>query len=441
MTGRSDVPRALRGHVLQFNASPFCEDPTSAITDWQDGLIVIQDGLIHAIGQADDLMGTLPEGTIIEDHSGKLILPGFIDCHAHYPQSEVIASYGTQLIEWLNTYTFPAEAKFRDKAYAQAAANVYLAESFRNGITSASVYCTVHSESAEALFEAASTFSMRMIAGKVLMDRNAPDNLRDTAQSGYDDSKRLIEAWHGKGRNLYCITPRFAPTSTPEQLEAAGALWKEHPGTLVQTHTSENLKEIEWVKTLYPDHPDYVGVYEHFGLLGKGSILGHAIHLSERERAVISQSGTGVAHCPTSNTFIGSGLFDVKEAHYGAQPFRVGLATDVGGGSSFSMLCTMRTAYEIAQLRGYSLHPAQAYYLATVGSAKALYLEDRIGNLMPGMEADITVIDMHSTDLIRHRMSYADTLTEALFTQMILGDDRAIAATYVNGKKVYEKPS
>ncbi|MDX5592222.1 guanine deaminase [Pseudovibrio sp. SPO723] len=441
MTGSPSTVRALRGHVLQFSGDPFTEAPEAAITDWSDGLVVIVDGIIHSVGQAEDMISALPEGAVIEDYRGKFILPGFIDCHAHYPQSEVISSYGTQLIEWLNKYTFPAESKFHDKDYALNAAEVYLNESFRNGITSASVYCTVHPESAEALFERASAYDMRIVAGKVLMDRHAPDTLRDTAQKGYDDSKKLIETWHGKGRALYSITPRFAPTSTPEQLEAAGVLWKEHPGTLVQTHTSENLKEIAWVKELYPEHPDYVGVYEHYGLLGKGSVLGHGIHLNDRERAIISETGTAVAHCPTSNTFIGSGLFDVEEAHFGKLPFRVGLATDVGGGSSFSMLSTMRTAYEIAQLRGYSLHPAQAYYLATVGSAKTLYLEDKIGNILPGLEADITIVDPQSTPLIQHRMSYANDLTEALFIQMILGDDRAIEATYVGGKKVYQKPS
>ncbi|WP_068311602.1 guanine deaminase [Polycladidibacter hongkongensis] len=433
------VVTAVRGHILQFVGSPFCEDPMSVLRDYSDGLVVIRDGKIAEVGDYASLRSELPEGTQIDDHSGKFVMAGFVDCHVHFPQVEVIASYGTQLIEWLNKYTFPAESKFGDKEYALKAADVFLAESFRNGITSSSVYCTIHPESVDALFERAEVVGARMVAGKVMMDRNAPDTLRDTAQSSYDDSKALLQKWHGRGRAIYAITPRFAPTSTPEQLEAAGSLWREFPEARLQTHTSENKKEIEWVRELYPNSQDYVGVYEDFGLLGKGCVLGHGIYLSEREKQVISESGTAVAHCPTSNTFIGSGLFDVDGSQRGAHPFRTGLATDVGGGSSFSMLATMRSAYEVAQLRGYSLHPAQAYYLATVGSAQTLYLEDKIGNLQAGMEADLVVIDPRSTPLIAHRMAYANDLMEALFIQMILGDDRAISATYVAGNCVHQR--
>lgn len=431
---------ALRGHVLQFTSNPFCSSPAEALADWPDGLVVVEDGIITAIGDALNLLETLPENAEIFDHSGQFILPGFVDCHVHYPQTEVIASYGAQLIEWLNTYTFPAESKFHDLEYARQAADVYLQQSFANGITSASVYCTIHPESVEALFEQAAHYNMRIAAGKVMMDRNAPETLRDTPQTGYDQSKALLEKWHGKGRALYAITPRFAPTSTPEQLEAAGALWKEHPDVLMQTHTSENRQELKWVAELYPDHPDYVGVYEHFGLIGRGSILGHGIYLNDREKELLHETGSSIAHCPTSNTFIGSGLFDLRSSQFSKQPFRVGLATDVGGGSSFSMLTTMKTAYEIAQLQEYSLHPVQAFYLATVGSAQTMYQEDRVGNIKVGMEADFAVIDPLSTPLIRHRMSYATSLIEQLFIQMVLGDDRAIAATYVAGQQVYAKP-
>ncbi|MTI17707.1 guanine deaminase [Rhodobacteraceae bacterium RKSG542] len=430
---------ALRGHVIQFSGNPFCEKPESAITDWSDGLVVIENGVITQVGNAQDLLPTLPEGTQVDHHKDRFILPGFVDCHVHYPQIEVIASYGTQLLEWLNKYTFPAESKFFDEDYARRAAQIYFKENLKNGITSASVYCTIHPESVNALFETAETYNARMVAGKVMMDRHAPDTLLDTAQTGYDQSKALIEKWHGKGRAVYSITPRFAPTSTPAQLEAAGALWKEHPTVRLQTHTSENKKELLWVKELFPEHPDYVGVYEHYGLLGKGAVLGHGIYMNEREVATIHETGTAIAHCPTSNTFVGSGLFNVKASQFGTKPFTVGLATDTGGGSTFSMLQTMRCAYEVAHLQGIVLHPAQAYYMATVGSAQSLCLEDKIGNIKPGMEADITVIDPVSTPLIANRMSYATELTEALFIQMILGDDRAIAATYIGGKQVYNK--
>ena len=303
----------------------------------------------------------------------------------------------------------------------------------RNGTTTVSSYCTVHPRSADAFFAAANKRDMRVAGGKVMMDRNAPPGLLDTPQSGYDDSKALIARWHAKGRNVYAVSPRFAPTSSPEQLEAAGALWREHPGTLMQTHVSENAKEIAWVRELYPDAPDYFGVYERFGLAGPGANFGHAIHLSERERSAFRASGSGISHCPTSNTFIGSGLFDLA----GFTPaVPVGLATDIGGGSSFSMFATMRTAYEIAQLRGRSLHPAQAYYLASLGSARVLQMHHQIGNLAPGYEADVIVLDPRSRPVLAERVSAARSIEDVLFALMILGDDRAVKAVYVAGEKL-----
>ncbi len=436
---RSDEKLAIRGQVLQFAADPFHCDPDSACRFWSDGLVVVEAGLVREVGQAEDLLPALASDIEIHHYPGKLVMAGFVDTHVHYPQIEVIASYGAQLIEWLNDYTFPAEGKFGDPDYAREAANLFLAESLRNGITTAAVYCTVHPESVDAFFEACAPLDLRMIAGKVMMDRNAPDFLTDTAQSAYDDSKALIERWHGKGRALYGLTPRFAPTSTAAQLEATGTLWRETPGVYLQTHVSENRKEIEWVAELFPDCQDYLGVYEKYGLLGPRSILGHGIHLSEREKAVVAETGSAIAHCPTSNLFIGSGLFDLRASQDRADPLRVGLATDVGGGTSFSIFSTQRAAYEIAQLQSFSLHPIKAFYLATLGSARALYLDDKIGNLAPGFEADLTVIDLESTPLIAQRMRHAKDLAEALFIQMILADDRAIAATYVAGRQVYAR--
>ena len=301
----------------------------------------------------------------------------------------------------------------------------------RNGTTTVSSYCTVHPRSVDAFFAAANKRDMRVAGGKVMMDRNAPPGLLDTPQSGYDDSKALIARWHAKGRNVYAVSPRFAPTSSPEQLEAAGALWREHPGTLMQTHVSENAKEIAWVRELYPDAPDYFGVYERFGLSGPGANFGHAIHLNARERDALRASGSGISHCPTSNTFIGSGLFDLA----GLKPGLIGLATDIGGGSSFSMFATMRTAYEIAQLRGHSLHPVQAFYLATSGSARVLRMERRIGNLAAGMEADIIVLDPRSRPILAGRVGQARGIEDVLFALMILADDRAVKAVYVNGTR------
>lgn len=432
---------AIRGQVLQFTADPFQAGTENAHRFWSDGLVVIKDGLVQEVGQAGDFIAGLGADVEVHHYPGRLIMAGFVDSHVHYPQMEVIASYGAQLIEWLNEYTFPAEGKFHDRAYASKVAQLFLDESLRNGITTSAVYCTVHPESVDAFFEACAPYDLRVIAGKVMMDRNAPDFLTDTAQSAYDDSKALIERWHGKGRALYGLTPRFAPTSSAAQLEAAGVLWRETEGVYMQTHVSENRQELAWVAELFPDCKDYLGIYEKYGLLGPRSILGHGIYLSEREKAVIAETGSAVAHCPTSNLFIGSGLFDLKASQQREAPLRVGLATDIGGGTSLSIFATLRAAYEIAQLQSFSLHPIQAYYLATLGGARSLYLDDKIGNLAPGFEADLTVIDLKSTPMITQRMNHAKDLTEALFIQMILADDRAIEATYAAGRRVYERPS
>ena len=427
----------LKGQTLSFADDPFLVGPEAAVEHYSDGAVWMQDGLIRGVGPAMEILDTATGATVV-DYGDYLITAGFVDCHAHYPQLPIIASYGEHLLAWLEKYTFPIERRFNDPGHARAAADLFLDECLRNGITTSSVYATVHSSSVDAFFEAATERNLRMACGKVLMDRNAPEELCDTAESGYEQSKALIGKWHQVDRCVYAITPRFAPTSTPAQLEAAGELWKEHPDALVQTHLSENAKEITLVAELFPEAPDYFGVYEHFGLTGPGAIFGHAIHLTEREQAALRQSGSAIAHCPTSNTFIGSGLFDMAGLREGAQPVIVGLATDVAGGSSMSMFDVMRTAYEISQLRGYSLHPAKAWYLASVGSAKAMQLDDRIGNLAPGFEADVTVIDLVSTPLIEQRMAGADTLWDALFAQMILADDRAIRATYAQGRLVHQ---
>jgi guanine deaminase len=357
----------------------------------------------------------------------------------HYPQIDIIASYGEQLLAWLEKYTFPAEARFADRGHADRAAHRFLDECLRNGITTSSVYCTVHPASVDAFCTAAQQRGFCMAAGKVMMDRNARDDLQDTAESGYEQSKALISRWHGVGRLTYVVTPRFAVTSSPAQLEAAGALWREHPTTLMQTHLSENLAEIGWVEDLHPGPPDYLGIYEKYGLLGPGANFGHAIHLTPREAARLRETGSGLSHCPTSNLFIGSGLFDMRRLREGDPPIAVGLATDVGGGSSFSIFETMKAAYEISQLKGYSLHPAKAFYLATVGSANVLRMGHRVGNLAPGFDADIVVLDLESRPLVAERTRQAASLWETLFIQMILADDRAVRATYIGGSKAYER--
>jgi guanine deaminase len=297
----------------------------------------------------------------------------------------------------------------------------------------------VHPQSVDAFFEESQKLGMRMIAGKVLMDRNAPAALRDSVQQGYDESKTLIARWHGKARHLYAVTPRFAASSTPEQMEMAGALWHEHPGTYLQSHVSENRAEVSWVKELYPERSGYLDIYDHFKQLGPRSIYGHGIWLTERELERCHDSGTAIAHCPTSNQFLGSGLFNVANAMKADRPVRVGLATDIGAGTSFSMLQTLNEAYKVAQLNGNALSAGHAFYLATRGTAKALYLEDKIGSIAAGMEADIIVLDLKSTPVIEYRTRFCRDIHEVLFIQMTLGDDRAVLATYIAGQLVHQR--
>ncbi|EKX57836.1 Guanine deaminase [Rhodobacter sp. AKP1] len=421
----------LLGQVLSFTADPFLEGEAAARHE-SHGAVLVEDGRIAAVGPAEALRAAHPRARVT-DYGQALISAGFIDAHVHYPQTAIIASWGKRLIDWLETYTFPEEMRFGDPAYAAEISGRYLDLTLAHGTTTVCSYATIHPESVDAFFEAAAARGLRAYAGKTCMDRNAPEGLRDTAESAYADSKRLLERWHGRGRLSYVITPRFSPTSTPEQLAALGALWREHPDCLMQTHLSEQLDEIEWVKTLHPQARDYLDTYEAQGLLREGAVFGHAIHLTPRERARLAEAGASLVHCPTSNTFIGSGLFDMGLV---AEGIRVGLATDTGGGSSFSMLRTMAAAYEIGQLRGQALHPAQLWWLATAGSARALRAEDRIGNLAPGMEADLVVVDLASTPAIAQATGRAETIWQALFPTIMMGDDRAIRAVWVNGAPV-----
>jgi len=418
---------ALKGRILTFNDSPHNYDY------WESGCVLIEGGFITSVGDAS--LVEVPNDVRIIDHGEDLILPGFVDGHVHYPQMNVIASFGAKLIDWLNTFTFPEEAKFSDKSYASAAAKFFLSEALRNGYTTSAVFCTVHPQSVEAFFTEAERLGLRMIAGKVLMDRHAPKSLLDTAQTSYDQSKELIDKWHNKNRALYAITPRFAPTSTPEQLEVSGALYRESEGVYVQSHVSENVDEISWVAELFPQASSYLDVYNGFDLLGPRTLYGHGVHFSDADIEMVKDTDTSIIHCPTSNLFLGSGLFDYQKfKDVGA---RIALGTDVGGGTSLSPFATMKAAYEIAQFCNYSLTPFEAFYLLTLGGAEALHLGDKIGRIAPGYEADLTVVNLTSTKIIRNRMKYVDKLGEILFLQIILADDRAIRTTYANGKQVY----
>lgn len=418
----------LLGQVLTFTADPFVEGPGAARV-LTDGAVLVEAGRILAVGEAAALSAAHPQATR-HAYGGALISAGFVDAHVHYPQTAIIASWGKRLIDWLNQYTFPEEMRFADPAYAAEIAGRYLDLTLANGTTSVCTYCTIHPASVDAIFGAAQARGQRLFAGKTCMDRNAPETLRDTAQSAYDDSKALLDKWHAIDRLSYVITPRFSPTSTPEQLHALGQLWKEHPDCLMQTHLSEQTDEIAWVRDLFPQSRDYLDTYEAQGLLREGALYGHAIHLTEREKTRLAEAGASLIHCPTSNTFIGSGLFDMGLA----TRLRVGLATDTGGGSSFSMLRTMAAAYEVAQLRHASLHPAQLWWLATQGSARALHADHQIGNLAPGMEADIVVVDLASTPAIEQATRRAEDIWQHVFPTIMMGDDRAIRATWVAGK-------
>lgn len=439
------ISRALRGRILTFIADPAERGIEDACRYWRDGLIVVEAGRVRALGDASALLPGLPAGVAIDEYPDALILPGFIDPHIHYGQTGVIASYGAQLLEWLETYTFPAEAKLADPAHAALVADFFLDELLRNGTTTAAVYATVHPQSVDAFFAASEARGTSMIAGKVLMDRNAPEYLTDTAKTGHDESLALIARWHGRGRQRYAVTPRFAITSTEAQLESAGALAKSRPDLYIQTHMSENRDEIAWVRALFPGARDYADVYDRFGLLGPRTLLGHCIHVSSDERRRLAETGSVAVFCPTSNLFIGSGLFDLATMR--ATPaVRVALATDVGGGTSYSMLRTAGEAYKVLQLQGQNLTAFAAFHQMTRGNAVALSMESEIGALTAGSWADAVVLDARATPAMAHRMdairpdaSPLDRLAAELFILMTLGDDRSVQATYVAGSRLHAR--
>ncbi|MDP5292037.1 guanine deaminase [Oceanimonas sp. CHS3-5] len=425
-------PVAYRAAILYSLGDPAKVGLEQSFAWYEDGVLVVADGHVQDVGPAPQVLDRLPAGTHVVELENRLITPGFIDTHIHFPQTEMIASYGDQLLDWLNNYTFPEERKFADPAHAARVAGLFLDELLRNGTTTAMVYGTVHKQAVDAFFTESARRNTRMIAGKVMMDRNAPDYLLDTPESSYADSKALIERWHNQGRQHYAVTPRFAPTSTPEQLGAAGRLLSEYPDLYLQTHLSENRKEIDWVKELFPEQSGYLDVYDHHGLLSERSIFAHCVHLEDSECERLHATGSGVSFCATSNLFLGSGLLDLARLErFGVN---VSLGTDVGGGTSFSLLQTMNEAYKVLQLQQQKLHPLKAFYLATLGGAESLRLDDKLGNLLPGKEADFLVLDLDATPLMKVRIQNAQNLYEKLFVLMMLGDDRSIAETYVYGE-------
>jgi guanine deaminase len=424
----------LRGRTLTFQRWPDGVDDHAAYAYEEDGGLLIRGGRIVAAGNYADVARQAGEGVQKVDHRPHLLLPGFIDAHVHFPQMQVIASYGAELLDWLNTYTFPEETKFANTQHGRRIARLFLDEMVRHGTTTVAAYCSVHKESAEAFFAESHGRNMLNIAGKVMMDRNAPEGVLDTPQSGYDDTKALIQEWHGKGRQHYALTPRFAITSSPEQMEMASALMREFPNLHMQTHLSENDKEIAFTQELYPWSRDYTDIYEHYGLLGGKALLGHCIHLSEREADALSESGSVAVFCPTSNLFLGSGLFDYQRYRTRQKPLRIAAATDVGGGTNYSMLRTMDEGYKVIALKGEKLNPFASFWQMTRGNAEALSVDDKVGTLDAGTDADIVVLDSKATPGMRLRMETVKTLAEELFLLQTLGDDRAVREVYVAGK-------
>lgn len=427
---------AIRGPALSFSGDPLRD--SGAVQHLDDALVTIVDGKIRSVGPYETARTDLPAGVEPVHYPDGLILPGFVDAHVHYPQIGMIGCYGEQLLGWLEHYTFPTEERFADRAHADRTAELFLRELLRNGTTTAAVYCTVHPGSVDAFFECSTRWNTRMVAGKVLMDRNAPASLLDTAQRGYDESKALIGRWHGRGRQHYCVTPRFAPTSTDAQLDTAGQLLRETDGLYLQTHLCENPAEIAWVRELFPERGSYLDVYDHAGLVGQRSVFGHAVHVTEEDFCTCHDRGAAIAHCPTSNLFLGSGLFRLADAAHPRRPVRVGFGSDIGAGTSASPLRTMGEAYKVAALGGERLDALRAFYFATLGGARALHLDGTIGRLAPGHDADLVVLDPGATPVLAIQAERCTSLRDLLFVLMTLGDDRCVRATYVAGELVYD---
>lgn len=435
--------QAFRSSFLDFIADPFFVPEAECVRYFADGLLVLEDGKVKELGHYAELSDRYADVPVTE-YRDRLIMPGFIDTHIHFPQVEVLASYGEQLLEWLNKYTFPIESQFKDKAHGDKVAKIFLDELLKNGTTTALVFATVHPQSVDAFFEEAQRRNLRMIAGKSMMDRNAPDYLSDTAERSYQETKALIQKWHHNGRSLYAVTPRFAVTSTPEQLRLAGKLLQEFPDVYLHTHMSENVKEVELVAQLFPDSAGYLDVYDQAGLVRSRSVFAHGVQLRDDEFQRLSEAKAAIAFCPTSNLFLGSGLFKLTQAKSTEHPVHVGLGTDVGGGTSFSILHTAHEAYKVVQLQQQKLSPFKALFLATLGGAQALYLDDKLGNFEPGKEADFVVLDLQATPLMKFRTPAAiahsiPELAEKVFTLIILADDRSTHATYIMGNLAYQR--
>ncbi|MES2483845.1 MAG: guanine deaminase [Pseudomonadota bacterium] len=425
--------KAYRAALLRF-------DELGAPVHDEDGLLVVGPDatgtqVVRAAGAYARLAPNYP-GLAVEHLPGRLLAPGFIDLHVHFPQTDVIGSPAEGLLPWLENYTFPHESRFADPAYAQEVAQVFLDELLRHGVTTALTFATSHPASVDALMGAAQGRGLRLIGGKVLQDRHSPDGVRDQTEQSLIDTEALIARWHGQGRLGYAITPRFAPSCSEAQLRGAGELAARYPDVWIQSHVAENKDEIAWARQLFPNARSYLAVYEGFGLLRERAVYAHCIHFDDDDRRLMKASGAAAAVSPTSNLFLGSGFFDFEGAD--RIGFRHGLASDVGGGTSFSPFHTMLAAYYVGRegqtKPGLSLRPGHLWWLHTAGAARALGLEGVVGNLQPGCEADFVVLDPQATPLLARKARQARDLDELLFALIVLGDDRVVERVVVNGR-------
>ncbi len=434
--GEDTAALVLRGHTLSFGDDPRVVGPDEAIRSHEDGAVVMgRQGRILWHGAFADLPRAHAEAPC-ERHDDALILPGLIDAHVHFPQHRMLAAPAHDLLEWLDRFAFPEEARYASADHAAAAAESFLDKLVSHGTTSALVFSSVHGQAADCLFRAARRRGLCLVTGATMMDRNAPDAVTQDAEASARESAALIASWHGVERLRYALTVRFAVTSSEEQLRLAGELLADHPGCLLHTHLSESAAEIELVKRLFPWSKDYTDVYERFGLLGENAVFAHGIHLSERECQALHDAGSTVVHCPTSNAFLGSGLFDIEHVGAARRPVRVGIATDIAGGTSYSLLQTLAEAYKTARLRGRSFSAFDGFYLATLGNARGLRLDAEIGTLDAGGWADVVVLDPCATPVLAARQELSESLEDVLFALMMLGDDRAVRAVYVRGTRV-----
>ncbi len=428
------MTKLIRGQTLSFGKTH--HDVTH---ESRGGVVVGDDGTILWSGPLSLLPRNF-QGIATDDYGDCIVMPGFIDAHIHFPQLRMLAAPGKDLLDWLTRFTFPEEARYSDFDYAKANAKTFLQYLFANGTTAAMAFCSSHKACADALFGEALSRKMALVTGKTMMDRNALPEVHDDATTGGIDSEKLYQAWHGKGRLRYAISPRFAITSTEAQLKVSGELLKSYPDAMMQTHLSESPGEIAWIKTLFPNDRDYTAVYERFGLVKDHSVFAHGIHLSDSECQRLHEAGATIAHCPTSNNFLGSGLMSMKHLGKKERPVSIALATDVGGGTSYSMLATLGETYKVQMLTGYKPSALELFRLATRGNAERLRLDHEIGALETGKFADIVVLDPKATPLLAARQDLSQSLEDMVFALMILGDDRAIRATYVAGEKVHDRP-